>query len=92
MKKLLIAGMLMLSVAAINATGSNAKQRSDAANYNNGAFVLNDTTMPDTTGKDTTGRDSATQQFTYQSLRNLSDTTAPTDTTKKDTTQVAFLY
>jgi hypothetical protein len=65
MKKLLIAGILVLSVAAINASASKAKLRSDAAlsgnktlNYLTDTVPGDTTTLPaDTTAQpDTTGR------------------------------------
>jgi len=84
MKKLLIAGMLLTSFAAIHASNNNAKQISDEMNYAKGVYNLNDTTPTDTTGKDTT-TDSAhftALAYNYASLRD----TLPSDTTSKDTT------
>lgn len=64
MKKLLIAGMLLLSVAAIHASNNNAKQRSDADNYSRSTWNFNDTVPTDTTSKDTTSKDTTSKDTT----------------------------
>lgn len=73
MKKIIIAGAFLLSVAAIHATTQNdAKLRSDRAGYYS---VYNDTTPSDTT------KDTANPQLAWNIIRD----TVPSDTTR-DTT------
>lgn len=73
MKKLLIACSLLFSAAVIHASGSNAKQLSDASATNR--VSLNDTVPSDTTKPDSLYR--------LQTYNNVRDTTPP-DTTKPD--------
>jgi hypothetical protein len=96
MKQLLIAGMLLMSVAAIHASNNTAKQRSDAAHY--GIVKVWQDTLPtdslpsDTTGQDTTSEPEEFRHQEYQGLNNLQDTiptdSIPSDTTTGDTTLI----
>lgn len=88
MKKIIIAGMLLMSVAAIHATKNQGKLRSDAVAYNSNTGYFADTTPADTT-RDTTD---SVKLFSWNIVRDTvpSDTS---DTTKPDSTlALAFNY
>jgi len=80
MKKLLFAGLLLLSVAAIHASNQNANKTGLA--FAQSHWNIQDTVPSDTSRRDTTMRDSSGLQYSWNNIQD----SVPKDTTVKDST------